>query len=45
MLIPKLLGLEKTLIEIALREKETLQIGRTHGQYAVPITYGFAVAE
>lgn len=32
-------------MEIALREKDTLQIGRTHGQHAVPITFGFAMAE
>jgi adenylosuccinate lyase len=44
-LLPKLLELEKTLIHIALREKETLQIGRTHGQHAVPITFGFMLAE
>lgn len=42
--IPEFLALEKTLIEIALREAETMQIGRTHGQHAVPITFGFAVA-
>ena len=44
-LIPSLLSLEKTLIGIALREKETLQIGRTHGQHAEPITFGFALSE
>jgi len=44
LLVPKLLELEKTLIGIALREKETLQIGRTHGQHAEPLTFGFAVA-
>lgn len=43
--IPDLLGLEKTLIYIARQEKNTLQIGRTHGQHAVPITFGFALAE
>ncbi len=42
--IPELVRLEKTLIEIALREKSTLQIGRTHGQHAEPITFGFAIA-
>ncbi len=26
------------------REKGTLQVGRTHGQHAVPITFGFALA-
>lgn len=44
-LLPKLLELEKTLIHLALDEKETLQIGRTHGQHAVPITFGFALTE
>ncbi len=27
------------------REKATLQVGRTHGQHAVPITFGFALAQ
>jgi adenylosuccinate lyase len=44
MLIPELLSLEKTLIGLAEREKNTLQIGRTHGQHAEPITFGFTVA-
>lgn len=44
-LIPSLRSLMKTLIEISEREKETLQIGRTHGQHAEPITFGFAMAE
>ncbi len=43
-LIPQLLQLEKTLIAIAKREKNTLQVGRTHGQHAEPITFGFTVA-
>ncbi len=43
-LIPALLDLEATLINLALREKATLQIGRTHGQHAEPITFGFAIA-
>jgi adenylosuccinate lyase len=44
-MIPGLIGFEKTLIDLALREKNTLQIGRTHGQHAVPITFGFAIAQ
>lgn len=44
-LLPKAMKLLEVLIEIALREKETLQVGRTHGQHAVPITFGFAMAE
>ncbi len=45
LLIPQLLQLEKTLIETARREKESLQIGRTHGQHAEPITFGYAMCE
>ncbi len=44
-IIPWLLDLEQVLINLARREKDTLQIGRTHGQHAEPITFGFAVAE
>ncbi|MDO8646785.1 MAG: lyase family protein [Candidatus Diapherotrites archaeon] len=44
LLIPALKELEKTIIELALREKETVQIGRTHGQHAEPITFGYFLA-
>jgi adenylosuccinate lyase len=44
-IIPDTLELEKELIKLAEREKNTLQIGRTHGQHAVPITFGFAIAQ
>lgn len=43
-LVPALTKLEGVLISIALREAETVQVGRTHGQHAVPITFGFALA-
>ncbi|HEY8497463.1 MAG TPA: lyase family protein [Limnochordales bacterium] len=43
-LLPRLGSLLRTWIALARREAETLQIGRTHGQHAVPITFGFAVA-
>ena len=43
-LLPELNQLERTLIELALREADTVQVGRTHGQHAVPITFGFAIA-
>lgn len=43
--IPALEELERVLIELARREAETLQIGRTHGQHGEPITFGFAIAE
>jgi len=44
-IFPDMLGLEETLIELARREKDAPQIGRTHGQHAVPITFGFAIAQ
>ncbi len=44
-LLQELIKFESTLISLALREKDTLQIGRTHGQHAEPITFGFAVAQ
>jgi adenylosuccinate lyase len=43
--VPELIRLERVLIDLARREQNTLQIGRTHGQHAVPITFGFALAE
>ncbi len=33
-----------TVLDLAEREAATPQIGRTHGQHAVPITFGFAMA-
>ncbi|MEM3579914.1 MAG: adenylosuccinate lyase [Candidatus Bathyarchaeia archaeon] len=35
---------EKVLMEKALRYEETLMMGRTHGQHALPITLGFKFA-
>jgi adenylosuccinate lyase len=44
-IITDMLALEKVWIKLARREKDTLQIGRTHGQHAEPITFGFALAQ
>lgn len=44
-LAPLLADLVLDLAALSLQEAETPQIGRTHGQHAVPITFGFAVAE
>jgi adenylosuccinate lyase len=44
-LLPLLLRLERALIALARGEASTPQVGRTHGQFAVPITFGFAVSE
>jgi len=39
--IPDLLKLENALIEMTLENSDVVQIGRTHGQHAEPITFGF----
>jgi len=43
--LPLLKKLELLLCSFTEREAETPQVGRTHGQHAVPITLGFAAAE
>jgi adenylosuccinate lyase len=43
--LPQLRRLLGLLCDAAEREAETPQVGRTHGQHAVPITAGFALAE
>lgn len=40
----RLNDLEKVLLEKTLKYKQTLMIGRTHGQHALPITLGFKFA-
>jgi len=44
-LLPLLKELLAVLCALADRESETPEVGRTHGQHAVPITFGFAIAE
>jgi len=44
-ILPILIDLETSLAGLAEREADTPQIGRTHGQHAVPITFGFALSE
>jgi len=44
-IIPDMVKLEKIWIELAKKERDTVQIGRTHGQFADPITFGFALAQ
>ena len=39
-----LLRLERTLVSLAEEHKDTVMAGRTHGQHAVPTTFGFKVA-
>jgi adenylosuccinate lyase len=44
-ILPELVELLNSVIEFTLREAATPQVGRTHGQHAVPITLGFWMAE
>ncbi|MCX8190122.1 MAG: lyase family protein [Candidatus Diapherotrites archaeon] len=44
-LLPEAKSLEKLLIKLAIQNKKTFQIGRTHGQHAEPITFGFFLAQ
>lgn len=43
--LPAFKQLLKTLADMAVKYADTPQVGRTHGQHAVPITFGFAMAE
>lgn len=45
LLLPRLEKLQKTLLKLTADYAETVQVGRTHGQHAVPVTFGFAIAE
>jgi adenylosuccinate lyase len=44
-LLPDLAELLRGLIRMARDHADTPQMGRTHGQHAVPITFGFAVVQ
>ena len=43
--LPRLLAVEERLVALVRRTAATAQVGRTHGQHAIPITFGFAMAE
>jgi adenylosuccinate lyase len=42
--LPDLIELESVLISLARAHSDDVQIGRTHGQHAVPTTFGYAMA-
>ncbi|MDR3312561.1 MAG: adenylosuccinate lyase [Spirochaetaceae bacterium] len=44
-ILPIIRSVERRLCGIAEREASTPQVGRTHGQHALPITFGFTMAE
>lgn len=43
--LPELKKLELNLCKIVSRDFAVPQVGRTHGQHAVPITFGWSIAE
>ncbi len=43
-IIPDLVKLEQALIAISLKYSSAVQMGRTHGQHAEPITFGFFIS-
>ncbi len=45
LLLPRTKALLETLLGLTNQYAHTVQVGRTHGQHAVPITFGFALAE
>jgi len=40
----KLVQLIRELMNLSIKHKNTLMVGRTHGQHALPITFGFKLA-
>lgn len=44
-IIPLILDLLEKIVDLAEREAKTPQVGRTHGQHAVPLTLGFSLSE
>ncbi len=44
MIIDDLMILEHTMIDLAEEHKHTVMVGRTHGQFAIPLTFGMKIA-
>jgi len=44
MLDLRLRSLRDTLCDLAVKHRHTIMVGRTHGQHATPITFGFKMA-
>jgi len=44
LIVPRLRALIETLLDLTDKYADTIQVGRTHGQHAVPITFGFLMA-
>lgn len=43
-ILPDFIALTELIAQIAKKEAKTAQIGRTHGQFAEPVTFGFYLA-
>ncbi len=43
--LPVLIAVVEELCRLSKQEADTPQVGRTHGRHAVPVTFGFALAE
>ncbi len=43
-ILPDMTELLETFLALAVKERDTVQIGRTHGQHAVPTTFGREIA-
>lgn len=43
-ILPDFITLAETIAQMAKKEAQTGQIGRTHGQFAEPVTFGFYLA-
>jgi len=44
-ILPLMIEVEELLVTLARSNAEVSQVGRTHGQHAVPVTLGYALAE
>jgi len=44
-MLPRFSELIAALLKLTNKYADTVQIGRTHGQHGVPITFGFAIAQ
>lgn len=44
LIMEDLVNLKKSLLDLAKKHKNTIMVGRTHGQFAVPTTFGLKMA-
>jgi adenylosuccinate lyase len=44
LIVPRIVSLGDAIADLTERHADTTQVGRTHGQHAVPITFGFTTS-